>query len=217
MGDITDMNLATRLVHAGEDDYPLGAVAPPIFETASFRLEDFAARSRVTELPANTTFYSGISNPTVAALEVKLAAIESAGAALAFNSGMAAITTAVLAICRNGGHIIVSDKLFVVTDNWFREDLPALGCEVTVVLDGRTSTITIPPGSPVLDGAQLARPDLPFACKGGVCGTCRALLRSGEVRMRRNFALEQSEIDAGFVLTCQAVPASAELTVDYDA
>jgi methionine-gamma-lyase len=133
MGDITDMNLATRLVHAGEDDYPLGAVAPPIFETASFRLEDFAARSRVTELPANTTFYSGISNPTVAALEVKLAAIESAGAALAFNSGMAAITTAVLAICRNGGHIIVSDKLFVVTDNWFREDLPALGCEVTVV------------------------------------------------------------------------------------
>jgi ring-1,2-phenylacetyl-CoA epoxidase subunit PaaE len=91
------------------------------------------------------------------------------------------------------------------------------GCEVTVVLDGRTSTITIPPGSPVLDGAQLARPDLPFACKGGVCGTCRALLRSGEVRMRRNFALEQSEIDAGFVLTCQAVPVSPELTVDYDA
>jgi len=91
------------------------------------------------------------------------------------------------------------------------------GCEVTVVLDGRTSTITIPSGSPVLDGAQLARPDLPFACKGGVCGTCRALLRSGEVRMRRNFALEQSEIDAGFVLTCQAIPVSPELTVDYDA
>jgi ring-1,2-phenylacetyl-CoA epoxidase subunit PaaE len=91
------------------------------------------------------------------------------------------------------------------------------GCEVTVILDGRTSTTTIPPGLPVLDGAQLARPDLPFACKGGVCGTCRALVRSGEVRMRRNFALEQSELDAGFVLTCQSLPVSEQLTVDYDA
>ena len=91
------------------------------------------------------------------------------------------------------------------------------GCEVTVILDGRTSTVTIPPGTPVLDGAQRARPDLPFACKGGVCGTCRALLRSGEVRMRRNFALEQSELDAGFVLTCQSLPVSEQVTVDYDA
>jgi ring-1,2-phenylacetyl-CoA epoxidase subunit PaaE len=91
------------------------------------------------------------------------------------------------------------------------------GCEVTVILDGRTSTTTIPPGTPVLDGAQLARPDLPFACKGGVCGTCRAMVRSGEVRMRRNFALEQAELDAGFVLTCQSMPVSDQLTVDYDA
>jgi ring-1,2-phenylacetyl-CoA epoxidase subunit PaaE len=93
----------------------------------------------------------------------------------------------------------------------------ATGCEVTVILDGRTSTTTIPPGTPVLDGAQRARPDLPFACKGGVCGTCRALLRSGEVRMRRNFALEQAELDAGFVLTCQSLPVTEQLTVDYDA
>jgi ring-1,2-phenylacetyl-CoA epoxidase subunit PaaE len=100
-----------------------------------------------------------------------------------------------------------------------RHEEPPLttGCEATVILDGRTSTVTIPPGTPVLDGAQRARPDLPFACKGGVCGTCRALLRSGEVRMRRNFALEQSELDAGFVLTCQSLPVSEQLTVDYDA
>jgi ring-1,2-phenylacetyl-CoA epoxidase subunit PaaE len=91
------------------------------------------------------------------------------------------------------------------------------GCEVTIVLDGRRTTTTIPAGTPVLDGAQLARPDLPFACKGGVCGTCRARLVAGEVRMRRNFALEQAELDAGFVLTCQSLPVSAELTVDYDA
>jgi ring-1,2-phenylacetyl-CoA epoxidase subunit PaaE len=100
-----------------------------------------------------------------------------------------------------------------------RHEEPPLtgGCEVTVILDGRTSTTTIPPGTPVLDGAQLARPDLPFACKGGVCGTCRAMVRSGEVRMRRNFALEQAELDAGFVLTCQSLPVSDQLTVDYDA
>src|ERR1700722_7720879 len=91
------------------------------------------------------------------------------------------------------------------------------GCEVTVILDGRTSTTTIEPGTPVLDGAQRARPDLPFACKGGVCGTCRALLRSGEVRMRRNFALEPAELAAGFVLTCQSIPRTDQLTVDYDA
>jgi ring-1,2-phenylacetyl-CoA epoxidase subunit PaaE len=91
------------------------------------------------------------------------------------------------------------------------------GCEVTVILDGRTTTTTIPPDLPVLDGAQRARPDLPFACKGGVCGTCRARVVSGEVRMRRNFALEQAELDAGFVLTCQSLPVTAELTVDYDA
>jgi ring-1,2-phenylacetyl-CoA epoxidase subunit PaaE len=91
------------------------------------------------------------------------------------------------------------------------------GCEATIILDGRRTTARIPMGTPVLDGAQRARPDLPFACKGGVCGTCRARVVSGEVRMRRNFALEQAELDAGFVLTCQSLPVTGELTVDYDA
>jgi ring-1,2-phenylacetyl-CoA epoxidase subunit PaaE len=116
----------------------------------------------------------------------------------------------------------VHRELFYVEDippEQERHDEPPLtgGCEVTVVLDGRRTTATIPAGTPVLDGAQAARPDLPFACKGGVCGTCRAKLVSGEVRMRRNFALEQSELDAGFVLTCQSLPVSDQLTVDYDA
>jgi ring-1,2-phenylacetyl-CoA epoxidase subunit PaaE len=91
------------------------------------------------------------------------------------------------------------------------------GAEVTVLLDGRSSTATVAPGTPILDGAQRVRPDLPFACKGGVCGTCRALLVSGEVAMRRNYALEQNELDAGYVLTCQALPVSDQITVDYDA
>jgi len=116
----------------------------------------------------------------------------------------------------------VHRELFYVEDvppeQEHHEEKPLTGgCEVTIVLDGRRTTATIPADTPVLDGAQLARPDLPFACKGGVCGTCRARLVSGEVRMRRNFALEQAELDAGFVLTCQSLPMSEELTVDYDA
>jgi ring-1,2-phenylacetyl-CoA epoxidase subunit PaaE len=91
------------------------------------------------------------------------------------------------------------------------------GTDVTMILDGRTRTVRIPPGTPVLDGALRTQTDLPFACKGGVCGTCRALLKEGDVTMRRNFALEPAEVAAGYVLTCQSVPRSAAVTVDYDA
>jgi ring-1,2-phenylacetyl-CoA epoxidase subunit PaaE len=91
------------------------------------------------------------------------------------------------------------------------------GAEVSVVLDGRTSTVTVPVGTAVLDGAQRVRPDLPFACKGGVCGTCRAKVVSGAVTMRRNYALDEAELEAGYVLTCQALPTTATVTVDYDA
>jgi ring-1,2-phenylacetyl-CoA epoxidase subunit PaaE len=97
-------------------------------------------------------------------------------------------------------------------------DAPAgPGAEVTVVLDGRSSTVTVAPDTAILDAAQKSRPDLPFACKGGVCGTCRALVRDGEVTMRRNYALEDDEVEAGYVLTCQALPISDTITVDYDA
>lgn len=89
--------------------------------------------------------------------------------------------------------------------------------QVTVLLDGRSTTVAVPRNATVLDGAQRARPDLPFACKGGVCGTCRARVVAGEVRMRRNFALEDAEVAAGFVLTCQSVPVTDAVAVDYDA
>ncbi|WP_037367270.1 1,2-phenylacetyl-CoA epoxidase subunit PaaE [Amycolatopsis orientalis] len=89
--------------------------------------------------------------------------------------------------------------------------------EVTLVLDGRSTTMNVPRESSVLDGAQRFRPDLPFACKGGVCGTCRARVTEGAVDMRRNFALEKAEVEAGFVLTCQSHPVSERVTVDFDA
>jgi ring-1,2-phenylacetyl-CoA epoxidase subunit PaaE len=112
-------------------------------------------------------------------------------------------------------------ELFYVEDTppaqVHHEDAPeGPGAEVTVLLDGRSSTATVPPGTPILDAAQRIRPDLPFACKGGVCGTCRALVTDGQVTMRRNYALEQDEVEAGYVLTCQALPVSDQITVNYD-
>ena len=88
---------------------------------------------------------------------------------------------------------------------------------VTIVLDGRATTLTLPRDTAILDAAQPSRGDLPFACKGGVCGTCRARVTVGEMHMRRNFALEDDEIEDGFVLTCQSLPVSDAVTVDYDA
>jgi ring-1,2-phenylacetyl-CoA epoxidase subunit PaaE len=89
--------------------------------------------------------------------------------------------------------------------------------EVTIVLDGRSSTSALPKDRTILDGAALSRNDLPFACKGGVCGTCRARVTTGEVDMRRNYALDDDEIAHGFVLTCQTHPVGDDVTVDFDA
>lgn len=88
--------------------------------------------------------------------------------------------------------------------------------EVTVVLDGHSTTAPLPRNRTILDGAQATRSDLPFACKGGVCGTCRARVTVGEVDMRRNYALEDAEVEAGFVLTCQSYPIGEAVTVDFD-
>nr|WP_156000834.1 1,2-phenylacetyl-CoA epoxidase subunit PaaE [Streptomonospora sp. PA3] len=85
------------------------------------------------------------------------------------------------------------------------------------VLDGRSTGAPMPAGASVLDAAQAVRADLPFACRGGVCGTCRAKVTAGEVEMRRNFALEDAEVAEGFVLTCQSYPVTTEVAVDYDA
>jgi ring-1,2-phenylacetyl-CoA epoxidase subunit PaaE len=89
--------------------------------------------------------------------------------------------------------------------------------DVTVVLDGRSTTSPMSRGKSILDSAQDTRTGLPFACKGGVCGTCRAQVTTGEVDMRRNYALEAEEVAAGFILTCQSYPMSDTVTVRFDA
>ena len=91
------------------------------------------------------------------------------------------------------------------------------GQEVTVRLDGRSSTFRMPEQGSVLDATLAVRPDAPFACKGGVCGTCRARVVRGHVEMARNYALEPAEVEAGFVLACQSVPTTPVLELDFDA
>ncbi|MFJ8579130.1 1,2-phenylacetyl-CoA epoxidase subunit PaaE [Micromonospora sp. NPDC093277] len=94
---------------------------------------------------------------------------------------------------------------------------PGAGAEVTIVLDGRSSSFTMGRDERVLDAALKVRGELPYACKGGVCSTCKAKVVSGEVTMARNYALEPDELAAGYVLTCQSSPLTDKLTVDYDA
>jgi ring-1,2-phenylacetyl-CoA epoxidase subunit PaaE len=98
---------------------------------------------------------------------------------------------------------------------------PAAGAghsAVTVKLDGRATSLELARnGEPILDAVLRARPDAPYACRGGVCGTCRAKLLEGTVGMERTYALEQDEIGRSYVLTCQSHPISDTVVLDYDA
>lgn len=89
--------------------------------------------------------------------------------------------------------------------------------KVLVRADGVTYTFELPynQGS-ILEGALQQGADLPYACKGGVCSTCRARLVEGRVDMAVHYALEQDDMDAGFILTCQAQPRSEQVVVDFD-
>ena len=83
-------------------------------------------------------------------------------------------------------------------------------------LYGRTTTLTVErDGIPVLDALLAVRPDAPYACKGGVCGTCRARVLSGAVEMDVNWALEPDEVATGVVLTCQAHPTTDVVRLSY--
>lgn len=90
--------------------------------------------------------------------------------------------------------------------------------KITFTLDGLTGDVASPTHAreSILNAALRVRPDVPFACAGGVCGTCRAKLVSGTISMDENYALEQDELDKGYVLTCQSHPTSESVTVDFD-
>jgi ring-1,2-phenylacetyl-CoA epoxidase subunit PaaE len=88
---------------------------------------------------------------------------------------------------------------------------------LSVRIDGVTHALSLSKNETVLDGALRHGLDLPYSCHAGMCCTCRAKLVEGEVEMIQNFSLEPWEMDAGFVLTCQALPKSAAVSVDFDA
>jgi ring-1,2-phenylacetyl-CoA epoxidase subunit PaaE len=90
--------------------------------------------------------------------------------------------------------------------------------QIHIIEGGKTIQFSIPQGSDnILDAGLKQNMDLPFACKGGVCCTCRAMLVEGDIEMEVNYSLEPDEVEAGFILTCQAVPLSEKVVVNFDA
>ncbi|WP_419996599.1 2Fe-2S iron-sulfur cluster-binding protein [Streptomyces boninensis] len=87
---------------------------------------------------------------------------------------------------------------------------------VAATLGGRSGSWPVRAGESLLEAVLRNRSDAPYACKGGVCGTCRAFLVDGEVRMERNFALEPDELESGYVLACQSHPVTERVELDFD-
>ena len=97
------------------------------------------------------------------------------------------------------------------------EETTPSGSDITLKIDGRTFEFKLGYNEETILDAGLAQgADLPFACKGGVCCTCKAKLVEGEVEMEANYGLEKSEVKEGFILTCQSHPRSEKVIVDYD-
>ena len=92
----------------------------------------------------------------------------------------------------------------------------AEGVSVAVTLDGRTRRVPFTAGN-ILDSARAAGMPAPFACKAGVCATCRARVTKGKVEMAARYGLTDDEVAEGYVLTCQSVPLGDGVAVDYDA
>ena len=93
----------------------------------------------------------------------------------------------------------------------------AVTAKIVIVRDGLTREIGfLPTDESILAAASRAGLDVPYSCKSGVCATCRAKLVEGRVRMDRNFALEKSDLEAGFVLTCQSHPLTDRVVVSFD-
>lgn len=98
-----------------------------------------------------------------------------------------------------------------------RDDgVEGIAASASITLDGHTRTVTIAPKQSVLEAVLAAGLEPPFSCQSGVCGACRAKLGKGSVHMRASMALEEGEIEAGAILTCQSVATSPELALSYD-
>ena len=183
----------------------------PIYQTSAYDLQSTDRAARLFALQETGNIYTRISNPTSNVLEKRIADLE---------GGVGA------GECRTGEQHDRSGRFRHHYELFFDQRIEALPqhapddeglAEVAVTLDGRTSLVMVDPAGPsLLDYARSVRADVPFACKGGMCSTCRARLVEGEAQMEVNYSLEPWELKAGFILTCQARPCSDKVVVDYD-
>ncbi|MEM3613482.1 MAG: aminotransferase class I/II-fold pyridoxal phosphate-dependent enzyme [Candidatus Bathyarchaeia archaeon] len=126
-------SFSTRAVHGGEKPDATGAVATPIYETSVFAFKSTKELIDVISGKAEGYLYTRFDNPTVRAVEKKMALLEGSEDACAFASGMAAITTAILTMVSKGDHVVASRDLYGGTLTFFQEFLPKFGVEVTLV------------------------------------------------------------------------------------
>ena len=96
------------------------------------------------------------------------------------------------------------------------DSVAGIAAEATVRLRGATSAVVVSAGQTVLSAVRAANETPPYSCESGVCGACRARLRRGKVHLRARMALTDAEISRGAILTCQALPTTPQLSVDYD-
>ncbi|MEW6724669.1 MAG: methionine gamma-lyase [Bacillota bacterium] len=142
MADPKKAGFSTRCVHAGQDPDPsTGALATPIYQTSTFvfpSVERGAARFAGEE---QGYIYTRLGNPTQAAFEAKMAALEEGEAALAFGSGMGAISATVLGVVRQGDHLVSDETIYGCTHAFFSHMLPSFGVEVTLVDASRPEAV----------------------------------------------------------------------------
>ena len=125
---------STRAIHAGEGwDRHSGAHNTPIYQTATFSFERAEEMADAIMNPLDSFFYSRTANPTTAALETKMASLEGTESALVTSSGMAAVAISILISAKAGDHVVVTNDLFVISRQFFDDDCPAMGIEVTMV------------------------------------------------------------------------------------
>lgn len=167
--------IATRCIHAGEVPDKDGALDPPIVMSSAFAFSSAEHAARAFRGEEEAWIYGRWGNPTVAALEVKLAALEGAEAACATASGMAAIAGAVLATCESGDHVVAPRSMYAESARLFRERLPKLGVSTTFV-DGDVEAYAaaMTPRTRILYVETPANPTLRLADIAAIGGLARA-------------------------------------------
>ncbi|NPV43300.1 MAG: methionine gamma-lyase [Firmicutes bacterium] len=134
MKDISKMGYATKIIHAGQDPCPVtGALATPIYQTSTFVFENVDQGAARFSGEQSGYIYTRLGNPTQTALEEKMALLEGGEAALAFSSGMAAISAVLLALVEQGDHIVADETLYGCTFAFLKDLITKFGVEVTFI------------------------------------------------------------------------------------